>query len=410
MKITDANPFFSIVLPTRNRPDLISSFIKCTLDQTFQNFELIICDNSSNELTQQAISEFSDDRIVNLRAGGLKMSDNWNYGIHAISGQYLLLISDKGLLKQGSLEYLFSLIEEEKHDCITWRLDPFVDPDTLIVLKPSQYSKKVNSNDLIKIMLGADWEGFDIAPMHCTSCVSAKIVADIISKHKNLSQELNPDYTMAIQILLATPYVYHINQNLMMLRRPSLLEGYGNGSSFVKKTSQSKAFMAEHADWIERTNQYSDIPIQNNHFVLDIMLKDVYKVLIDNKINPNSFLPRRERLIAYYHFTFLEILWRTRIGINMSHEYKMWNKSLEQESQDIRRHVMKQKKQLRLKSLQANLIYSIKTHSFTIVLLKAFRAIKYKNIGLKYGSIDDCFRENLIKSYNDSSNPNELKS
>ena len=43
MKIPDANPFFSIVLPTRNRPDLISSFIKCTLEQTFQNFELIIC-------------------------------------------------------------------------------------------------------------------------------------------------------------------------------------------------------------------------------------------------------------------------------------------------------------------------------------------------------------------------------
>jgi hypothetical protein len=136
----------------------------------------------------------------------------------------------------------------------------------------------------------------------------------------------------------------------------------------------------------------------------------INKLLIDNKINPNSFLPRRERLIAYYHFTFLEILWRTRIGVNMSHEYKIWNKSLEQENQDIRRHVMKQKKQLRLKSLQANLIYSIKTNSFTIVLLKAFRAIKYKNIGLKYGSIDDCFRENLIKSYNDSSNPNELKS
>jgi len=397
--MVNSNPFFSIVLPTKDRPDLISSFIKCTLYQTFQDFEIIICDNSSNELTQQAIAEFSDEKIVNLRTGNLKMTDNWNHGIHAISGQYLILMSDKGVLKQGSLDYLNNLIQAENHDCVTWCLDPFIEPDSLIKLKPSEHSIKINSNDLIKVMLGADWEGFDVAPMHCTSCVSAKLVSTIISKHKNLSQDLNPDYTMAMQILLATPSIFHINQNLAMLRRPSLSDGYGNGSSFIKKTSQSQAFMTEHTDWVKRTNEYSDIPMQNNLFVLDIMLKDVYKVLMDNKINPNSFLSRRERLVAYYNFTFLEILWRTRVGVNMSHEYKMWNKSLKQESQDIRRHVMKQKKQLRFRSLQANLIYSIKTNPFTIPVLKAFRAIKYKNVGLKYRSIDDCFRENVIKSY-----------
>ena len=73
----DSKPFFSIVLPTKDRPDLINSFIKCTLNQTFHDFELIICDNSSNELTQQAISQFDDNRIVNLRTGNLKMSENW---------------------------------------------------------------------------------------------------------------------------------------------------------------------------------------------------------------------------------------------------------------------------------------------------------------------------------------------
>lgn len=395
----DSKPFFSIVLPTKDRPDLINSFINCTLNQTFHDFELIICDNSSDELTQQVISQFDDNRIVNLRTGNLKMSENWNKGIHAISGQYLVLLSDKGLLKQGSLDYLNSLINNSNHECITWSVDPFIDPDTLIQSKLREYSREVNSHDLIKFMLAADWESFDIAPMHCTSCVSTKLVSEIITKHKNLSQELNPDYTMAMQILLATPSIFHLNQNLAVLRRPSLSDGYGNGSSFVKKTSQSKSFMLEHADWINRTNKYEDIPIKDNPFILDIMLKDVYTVLHDNEKDPNFFLSKRERLISYYSFTYAEILWRTRVGVNMNEEYKLWFKSLSQESYEIQLNVLNKKKNLRLKAVQANLMYFIKTNIFTLPLLHLYRLIRYRNTGLKFSNLEDCFNSIVIKEY-----------
>ncbi len=395
----NSDPFFSIVLPTKDRPDLIASFIKCTLAQTFKNFELVICDNSTNELTQQVIAEFSDDRIVNIRTGNLKMSENWNKGFHSISGKYLILMSDKGLLRQGSLEYLDSLIKKHNYECITWSVDPFIDPDTLIMSKKNEQSRKVNSNELITVMLGADWESFDIAPMHCTSCVSSKLVSSILTKHKNLSQELNPDYTMAVQILLASPFIFHLDQNLAFLRRPSLSDGHGNGSSFIKKTSQSKSFMLEHTDWINRTNKYDDIPIKNNPFVLNTILKDVYKVLDDNEINPNSFMSRTERLISYYSFTYAEILWRKRVGVNMNEEYKLWLKALAQESSKIRTCVLAKKKNLRFMALQTHAIYLIKTNILIAPLLKLYRLIKYKNIGLKFINLEDCFNSNVIKKY-----------
>lgn len=395
----DSKPFFSIVLPTKDRPDLINSFIKCTLNQTFHDFELIICDNSSNELTQKAISQFDDNRIVNLRTGNLKMSENWNKGIHAISGQYLVLMSDKGLLKQGALNYLNNLINNNNYDCITWSVDPFIDPDTLIQSKPKEHSRKVNSHDLIKIILGADWESFDIAPMHCTSCVSTKLISEIITRHKNLSQELNPDYTMAMQILLTTPFIFNLNQNLAVLRRPSLSDGYGNGSSFVKKTSLSKSFMSHHTDWVNRTNTYEAIPIKGNLFSLDHMLKDVYTVLNDHGKDPSFFLPKRERLISYYSFTYAEILWRTRVGVNMNEEYKLWLKSISQESYEIQSNVFNKQKNLRLTALKANIMYFIKTNIFTLPLLKLYRLIKYKNIGLKFLNLEDCFNSVAIKEY-----------
>ena len=120
--------FFSIVIPTRDRPDLIESLIFSILNQTFESFELLICDNSNNELTQEVITSFDDKRIQNIRTGNLEMSENYNAGINRTSGNYLMCISDKGFLKQGALKYLYDLIQNEKHQCITWALDNFVYP------------------------------------------------------------------------------------------------------------------------------------------------------------------------------------------------------------------------------------------------------------------------------------------
>ena len=95
----DKEIFFSIVIPTRDRPDLIESLIFSILNQTFEHFELLICDNSNNELTQGVINSFDDKRIRHIRTGNLAMSENYNAGINKASGSYLMCISDKGFLR-----------------------------------------------------------------------------------------------------------------------------------------------------------------------------------------------------------------------------------------------------------------------------------------------------------------------
>ena len=41
-------PRFSIVLPTRNRPSLLKVAVQTILRQTFQDWELVLSDNSTN--------------------------------------------------------------------------------------------------------------------------------------------------------------------------------------------------------------------------------------------------------------------------------------------------------------------------------------------------------------------------
>ena len=63
--VANMKPFFSVVIPTYNRSDVLSRSVDSVLSQTYQNFELIIIDNGSTDGTQQWVGDnYQDDRIV----------------------------------------------------------------------------------------------------------------------------------------------------------------------------------------------------------------------------------------------------------------------------------------------------------------------------------------------------------
>lgn len=53
----------SVVIPTYNRAATIGASIQSVLNQTWQNFELIIVDDGSTDNTRQVVEAFADDRI-----------------------------------------------------------------------------------------------------------------------------------------------------------------------------------------------------------------------------------------------------------------------------------------------------------------------------------------------------------
>jgi len=57
------SPFFSIVIPTRQRHDTLQYAIQTVLNQSYEDFELIIMDNMSTEETRLVVESFQDDRI-----------------------------------------------------------------------------------------------------------------------------------------------------------------------------------------------------------------------------------------------------------------------------------------------------------------------------------------------------------
>ena len=88
-----AGPLISVVIPTYNRADLIPKAIQSVLDQTYQNWELIIVDNYSDDGTKEVIDSFKDSRISMLllpRTGSVAASRN--FGVQHSKGEWIAFL------------------------------------------------------------------------------------------------------------------------------------------------------------------------------------------------------------------------------------------------------------------------------------------------------------------------------
>lgn len=57
------NPLVTIAIPSYNHAKYIGETIQSALDQTFQDFEILIVDDSSTDNTLEIIKKFTDSRI-----------------------------------------------------------------------------------------------------------------------------------------------------------------------------------------------------------------------------------------------------------------------------------------------------------------------------------------------------------
>jgi glycosyltransferase involved in cell wall biosynthesis len=86
----DRNPKVSVVIPTYNRAHLISRAIQSVLNQTYQDFEIIIVDDGSKDNTEEVVKNLNDNRIRYIRHNTNKgASAARNTGIKASKGEYI---------------------------------------------------------------------------------------------------------------------------------------------------------------------------------------------------------------------------------------------------------------------------------------------------------------------------------
>ena len=106
-------PLVSVIVTTYNRKKLLKETINSILDQTYQNFELIVVDNYSNYDFLSHIKTFDDNRInAYQNANDGIIAVNRNVGIKKAKGEYIAFCDDDDLWLPLKLEKQIKIIKD----------------------------------------------------------------------------------------------------------------------------------------------------------------------------------------------------------------------------------------------------------------------------------------------------------
>lgn len=88
-------PKVSVIIPTQNRAAFLRAAVQSVLNQTFQDFEIIVVDDASQDQTAEVVRSLADPRIRYLHHETKKgQGVTRNDGIQLASGEYVALLDD----------------------------------------------------------------------------------------------------------------------------------------------------------------------------------------------------------------------------------------------------------------------------------------------------------------------------
>lgn len=103
----------SVCIPTFNRVKLLYFAIQSVLNQTYTNFELIVCDDGSQDDTAELMTQLQDSRIKYIRhRQNIGKSNNMRSGFEAAKGEYFIKFDDDDCLTPEFLSRTSAILDQ----------------------------------------------------------------------------------------------------------------------------------------------------------------------------------------------------------------------------------------------------------------------------------------------------------
>lgn len=137
-------PLISVVIPVFNGEKTIKETIDSVLSQTFTNFELIIINDGSQDLTLEVVSSIKDNRLQIYSYPNAGLAASRNRGINHANGEYISFIDADDLWTSDKLEAQFNALKTHPEATIAYSWTDYIDQDSQFLGKGSHIT--VNGN------------------------------------------------------------------------------------------------------------------------------------------------------------------------------------------------------------------------------------------------------------------------
>jgi glycosyltransferase involved in cell wall biosynthesis len=111
-------PFFSILIPTYNRSQLLIEAVQSALAQSFEDFEVIVVDDGGTDNTENVIGSFNSPKVSYFKTENKERGAARNFGISKAKGEYLVFMDSDDVMLPNHLETLHSHLKDHPEDLI----------------------------------------------------------------------------------------------------------------------------------------------------------------------------------------------------------------------------------------------------------------------------------------------------
>ena len=107
---TVESPKFTIVIPTRERADVLRYSLATACAQDYVNLQILVSDNSSTDNTSEVVRCFRDPRIKYINTGKrVSMSHNWEFALEHIDSGWVTFLGDDDAILPGAIQKVIEI-------------------------------------------------------------------------------------------------------------------------------------------------------------------------------------------------------------------------------------------------------------------------------------------------------------
>jgi glycosyltransferase involved in cell wall biosynthesis len=261
-------PFFSIIIPTKNRPEFLRDAIKSVVLQDFDDYELIVSDNFNDERTKNVVEEFKGNSRLHYRRTVRELChpDHWEFAAKGARGAYILLLTDRSFFRQGALKDVHSTVKSLGNpEVVFWKYGYFDEEKGILDSEKEEAGVKFfNSVDILK-----DFNrtyDMHLLPRPHVGCYRHDLVEKIRSDVGALYLPFGPDYTSSFLVLSRVEKIVFIPRPLFFFQGASVSQG-----------TKSQSSISEYLKSLNMKDPYSHVPIKASINV-SLIFNDFFKI------------------------------------------------------------------------------------------------------------------------------------
>ena len=138
----EIKPLVSIMIPTYNRPEYFKIALDSACVQTYENIEIIVCDNSTDDNTQNLMESYKNDsRVRYFRNKEAKTKqENFHFFKDAARGEFFQWLMDDDVLEADKIKKMMMGFQENPDITLATSNRRWIDDDGKTVKNASEFN------------------------------------------------------------------------------------------------------------------------------------------------------------------------------------------------------------------------------------------------------------------------------